>query len=139
MRKIITSILIITMAVICLCGCSPKSKLENYVTNYDEVVTLIQEQFGSDKVTIADWKPDKEHRDAGWQDDIDREKKSIEQFGNGKWYLMVNDINVTVNIENHLATTIVYNNGSGIVIARTSTYDQQMRQQASTFEAVGGQ
>ena len=136
MRKLLC-VLLTTMLIFVVCGCgSQKSKLENYVTNYDEVVTLIQKQFGSDKVTITDWKPDKEHRDAGWQNIIDKDMKSIEQFGNGKWYLLVNDINVDVNIQDHIATSIVYNNGTSVVIVNTPTYEQIRQQQIKTFDVV---
>jgi len=122
MRKIITGFLIIIL-ILCSCGCADKSKLENYVTNYDEVVTLLRDSFNDNKIIITDWKLDKTQKEAGMQKVIDQNEQSLKQFGNGTWYLSVNGIQVTVFVRNHIAEMITYYDGSYYNTKYTKTYE----------------
>ena len=102
-----------------MCGCgSQKSKLENYVTNYDEVITIIQDEFKDTNLKI---------KDGEQQSD----EATMKQFGSGFWLLSVNDVVVSVRCEDHIACYVSYKTSTlgNPIIIYTPTYDQTRHQQ----------
>lgn len=116
MKKLIC-IFMLCIMILSLCACSNKSKLAKYVTNYDEVVTKLEEDFNS-KVKI---------RDNEQQNSI----QTLEQFGNGTYYIFVNDILVTVLCEDHIATGYTYYNGNAYQVSYTKSGLEKRDQFAS--------
>lgn len=106
---------------------SDNSALEGYVTNYDEVIAKLQEDFNSDQLTITD-SPNQTHT------------AQLEQFGNGYFYLMVNGISVQVNCRDHLALEYRFNNGSRQITTYTLSGEKWYAENSSApVEAVDGQ
>lgn len=103
------------------------SALESYVTNYDEVIVKLQEDFNSDQLTITD-SPNQTHT------------AQLEQFGNGYFYLMVNGISVQVNCRDHIALEYRFNNGSRQIVTYTPSGEKWYAENSSApVEAVDGQ
>ena len=70
-------------------------ELSNYISNYDEVVAIIQEQFNNNINSILDkGVPVAEYF------------ASFKQFGNGQYYIYVNDVCVFVTCEDFTATYV---------------------------------
>lgn len=118
MRKLLC-VLLTTMLIFVMCGCgNSKSKLEDYITNYDEVIAIIQDEFKDTNLKI---------KDGEQQPD----EATMKQFGSGFWLLAVNDVVVSVRCEDHIACYVSYKTstlGSPIIIY-TPTYEQTRQQQ----------
>ena len=113
MRKLLC-VLLTTMLIFVMCGCET-SGLENYVTNSDEVTVILQEKFGTDKLT---------YKNTTSKND----EATLKQFGNGQYSMTVNDIAVVVSCEDHIAMTVfIKTTTAGGEIVRTPTGDEIMR------------
>lgn len=98
MKNFLIGILIVVLAF-CLCGCggdkaetsaSNTSGLEQYVTNSEEVTTILQERFGTNELTYENTT-------------AESDMATLAQFGNGNYDLQVNGVRVIVVCENHIA------------------------------------
>ena len=152
MKKIISILLIETMAFgLCACGskkyddlerrvsnieyqlgisqdvetvsASPVSNnnectLSEYITNYDEVLTIIQDKFGSDQLSFV-------------ENTRSSELATLKQFGSGNYTVLVNDVNVMVCCDDHIACWVGINMGNKNDITNTPTYDQKRQEQYS--------
>ena len=113
MRKLLC-VLLTTMLIFVVCGCGT-SGLENYVTNSDEVTVILQEKFGTDKLTYKNTTSK-------------NEEATLKQFGNGQYSMTVNDITVVVSCQDHIAMTVfIKTTTAGGEIVRTPTGDEIMR------------
>ena len=126
MRRIIAIIVTISVLMICLCGCSNnKSKLEDYITNYEEVIAIIQDEFNDTNLKIQD----EEHQS---------DEATMKQFGSGFWLLSVNDITVSVRCEDHIAYYVSYKTstlGSPILIYTPT--GEQLQQETMSIGQQG--
>ena len=100
------------LCLICL-GCTQhpdgwkKAKsLDKYITNYEEVETILCEQFNTTTVSI---------RQNG---DIITDVDTLEQFGNGTYFFTFNDINCSVKCVDHIAQ-FVYIDSIGVIYTPT--------------------
>lgn len=93
MKKVLCLVLIMS-CILALCACKPKSELSNYITNYDEVMAVIESRFSNPKI-----------KDGPSQ-------STVKEFGEGEWKLYVNDITVRICVHDRVAVTIVYSDGN---------------------------
>ena len=131
MKQIIKKIVMICMifSIVCMCSCNKenRSELEKYITNYDEVVAALGEQFGTEELTILDYELTDAEKEAGFQSMVDSSKNSIIENGTGNWYLSVNGIMVTVTVSNKLATCVIHADENSVAIVNyTKSYQEQL-------------
>lgn len=70
-------------------------EIANYIENYDDVVSIIQQEFNGSIQTVRDYGTKRSEDNA-----------SFKQFGNG-WYLIyVNEVCVQINCENFVALNL---------------------------------
>ena len=85
--------------------------LKDVLTNYDEVVEIITQEFGDNPV-IEEIGP--EYHQTG----------AFNQFGNGIYYVKVNNVSVSVHCEEFVATEVSYNDGNSGHMVFTPTYKE---------------
>ena len=69
-------------------------QLPQYITNYNEVETIIKDEFNSSQLEIVEDVMD------------DNDLASIKEFGTGYYKLLVNNVNVTVYCEDFIALRV---------------------------------
>lgn len=138
-KQIIKKIVIVCMifSIVCMCSCNKESKseLEKYITNYDEVVEALGEQFGAKELTIIDYELTDAEKKTGFQNMVDSSKNSIIENGTGNWYLSVNGIMVTVTVSNKLATCVIHANENFVAIVNyTRSYQEQLEKRIVVYD-----
>lgn len=75
--------------------------LNDYITNYADVESTIKEILNKDDITIKQ------------SDESASEIGTLENFGTGYYYIIVNNLEMKIKCENYLATNISYETGLG--------------------------
>ena len=91
--------------------------LSQYIKNWDEVIAVIEQEFGRTNLTIIE--------DSSAMD-LSQYESSIKNFGNGHYYLLVDGTSVHVDIKQYTALVIYYDNGNGTKSARTPSYTDEL-------------
>lgn len=126
MRKIIVLVLAISVLAICLCGCGKEPQLDKYVSNADEVYTVVQDEFGyyNEKAKIYD----------GEQTQL----RELDQTGNGYYFLTINGKGADVYCENHIAIWVRFSRGDKrMVVTTPSGQEYQNKQNTAVSNNVG--
>lgn len=78
--------------------------LSIYINNWDEVISVLEQEFGRNDFTITEWEAVK---------DFERNEASIKNFGNGTYYLLVDGSEVHVKIKQNIAISVSIRTGEG--------------------------
>ena len=119
-KSTIIFVLTILTSILFVSGCtgkSAKNTLSQYITNYDEVNTILCEELNATEIKTS--------QSNNFTSDIN----TLEAFGNGNYWITANDIDFGVHCENHIATIIEYNNGAVIKTIRTPTYEKMKKEE----------
>ena len=69
--------------------------LKIYINNFDdEVVPIIEQEFGRSDLEMVDYTASL---------DFSKNETSLKNFGNGKYYILVNGTPVSISVENNIA------------------------------------
>lgn len=112
MKKLCLMLVTIIM-IMTLIGCESKdeNKLESYVDNYNEVVDVICKEFNTDNISIA----------ADSDKNTKENLSTLKQFGNGNYYIIVNDISFCISCSDRIACLVGYDNGSEYKVLYTKS------------------
>ena len=88
-----------------------------YIYNWDEVVTILEQEFGRSNLTITDWTASK---------DFEHYAASIKNFGNGTYYIQVDGSNTTVTVKQHIALKVSIETGKHGKSIETPSYTDEL-------------
>ena len=125
MKKIIILVLMTLLCLGCL-GCTKHPEgwekadsLDTYITNYNDVEDILCEKFNVDSVTLKQ------------RDDICSDVGTLENFGNGHYQCIVNNVAVTINCQDHIANYVYIDTLGGFETAtaiqeRETAYEEYL-------------
>lgn len=94
-KRTVGLIFIINCIFIFCCCTKEHTELVNYIVNYNEVETIINDRFSDPTI----------------KDGLDC-SATVKEFGEGGWELYVNDIRVTLSVKEKTVTMLSYYDGS---------------------------
>ena len=93
--------------------------LSKYIKNWDEVITILKQEFGRSDFSITEYKASK---------DFEREEASIRNFGNGTYYILVDGSEVHIRVKQHIALMVSIRTGesSSFKAVQTPSYTDEL-------------
>ena len=98
-------------------GQNIQAPLSEYIKNWDEVITILEQEFGRSDFTITEWEASK---------DFERNEASIKNFGNGKYYILVDGSEVHITVKQHTALVVAIQTGEGFKQVQTPSYTDEL-------------
>ena len=100
-------------------------QLSQYITNYNEVETIIKDEFNSNQLKMVE--------------DVmnDNDLASIKEFGTGYYKLLVNDVKVMVYCEDFIALRVYIRIGNDNKEFTTSTGQQILDEKYNSYANTG--
>ena len=95
-----------------------QASLSEYIYNWDEVVTILVQEFGRSDFTIVD---------DNVSSTFESYAASLKNFGNGKYYILVDGSSVHITVKQHIALVVAINTGEGYYKqVRTPSYTDEL-------------